>query len=260
MQEKHGTFEIPQIKRTGEVRETQSSGKLKSIPEQLRPRELLLERGCSAVSDDLLLAILLRTGARGCNVIEMSRRLLHRYGSLKELATASPEELISLKIPGLGKVKAVELSATLEIARRVSASPVVRASIKEPSMVVDILLPLVADIDREIFLVLPLDRKNRLKGRPVQISEGTVDSSLVHPREVFRECVRVSAVSVIVSHNHPSGDPTPSAEDLRITRQLIEAGKTLGIPVLDHIIIGNEAIMDPGYISLRDKGYVKFSD
>jgi DNA repair protein RadC len=253
-------FSVPPILRSRQVRETPPSGKLKSIPETLRPRELLLHRGCGAMPDDLLLAILLRSGVRGCNVVELARMLLHRYGSLKELADASPEELMALRLPGLSTVKAVELSAALEIARRVAANPPVKTAIREPAAVMEILRPLVMDAEKELFLALPLDRKNRIKGRPVEVSEGTVDASLVHPREVFRECVRVSAASVIVAHNHPSGDPTPSAEDLRVTRQLIAAGKVLGIPVLDHIILGSEAVMPPGYVSLRDKAYLDFSD
>ena len=130
--------------------------------------------------------------------------------------------------------------------------------ITEPCVIYDMMKACEPPTDKEKFYVLCLDRKNRIIGKHV-ISIGTVDSALVHPREVFRSAIFDAACSVILCHNHPSGDPTPSAEDLRITRQLIEAGKTLGIPVLDHIIIGNESIMDPGYISLRDKGYVKFS-
>jgi DNA repair protein RadC len=252
-------FSVPNIIRRTTVRDAPASTALKEVPEDLRPRELLLAKGCAAMHDDQLLAILLRSGVKGCNVVDLARRLLHSFGSLAELAKASPEELIELHLPGLSKVKAVELSAALEIARRVANAPAVTESIQKPETVAKVLRPLVADADHELFLALPLDRKNRLKGRPVQISQGTVDTSLVHPREVFRECVRVSAASVIVAHNHPSGDPTPSAEDVRITKQLVAAGQVLGIPVLDHVVLGNEAILPPGYISLRDKGYLNFS-
>jgi len=229
-----------------------------TVPTELRPREQLLARGCDAMQDDQLLAILLRTGTKGCNVVELSRRLLNTYGSLRELAKASPEELIELKLPGLGTIKAVELSAALEIARRVAKPAPPSQSIQQPAVVAGILRPLVNDLDYEVFLVLPLDRKNRLKGRVVRVSHGTLDAALVHPREVFREAVRISAASVIVAHNHPSGDPTPSAEDVRLTKQLVAAGKVIDIPVLDHIIMGNEVILAPGYISLRDKGYLSF--
>ncbi len=252
-------FSASPIFRRRTVRERSDSGTVKSIPEALRPRELLLSRGRGAMHDDQLLAILIRSGVAGCSAIELARRLLHEYGSLSALAQAEPEELIALRLPGLGTVKAVELSATLEIARRVATGPVVTKSIQKPETVVEILRPLVLESDKELFLALPLDRKNRLKGRPVQVSEGTVDASLVHPREVFRECVRVSAASVIVAHNHPSGDPTPSAEDVRITKQLVAAGQVIGIPVLDHVVLGSEAVLPPGYVSLRDKGYLSFS-
>lgn len=253
------SFSTPPIRPTRHVREAGGASTLKdSIPETLRPREFLLANGCQAVPDDLLLAIILRSGVPGCNVLELSRLLIKHYGSLKELAQASPEELIALKLPGLGKIKSVELSATLEVARRVAAPAPVTGSLNNPALVAELLRPLVMDAAKELFLVLPLDRKNRLKGRPIQVSEGTVDSSLAHPREVFRECVRMSAASVIVAHNHPSGDPTPSAEDLRVTRQLVSAGKVIGIPVLDHVVLGCESVMPPGYISLRDKAYVNF--
>lgn len=251
-------FSVSPIIQRHVARERTDTGTVKAMPEPLRPREQLLARGCAAMHDDQLLAILLRSGVKGCNVVELARRLLHHFGTLSELAKASPEELIALHLPGLSTVKAVELSATLEIARRVSAHPIVTESIQAPATVAKILRPLVMDADKELFLALPLDRKNRLKGRPVQVSEGTVDASLVHAREVFRECVRVSAASVIVAHNHPSGDPTPSAEDIRITKQLVSAGIVLGIPVLDHVILGHEAVLPPGYISLRDRGHVNF--
>lgn len=252
-------FSVPKIIQRSAVHEAPASQALKDVPEELRPRELLLRKGCAAMQDDQLLAILLRSGVKGCNVVELARRLLHAFGSLSELAKASPEELIELHLPGLSTVKAVELSAALEITRRVAAAPTVTESIQKPETVVKLLQPLVKDADHELFLALPLDRKNRLKGRPVQVSQGTVDTSLVHPREVFRECVRVSAASVIVAHNHPSGDPTPSAEDVRITKQLVAAGLVLGIPVLDHVVLGSEAVLPPGYVSLRDKGYLNFS-
>lgn len=253
-------FSAPKIIRRTTVREAPASDALqRAVPTELRPREQLLAKGCAAMHDDQLLAILLRSGVKGCNVVDLSRRLLHAFGTLAELAKASPEELIELRLPGLSRVKAVELSAALEIARRVANAAEPTESIQRPETVAKLLKPLIADADHELFLALPLDRKNRLKGRPVQVSHGTLDTSLVHPREVFRECVRVSAASVIVAHNHPSGDPTPSAEDVRITKQLVASGQVLGIPVLDHVVLGSEAILPPGYVSLRDKGYLSFT-
>ncbi len=252
-------FSLPPLAGTHRLREAPAQGTVKDLPETLRPRELLLQRGRSALSDDQLLAILLRSGVRGCNVLELARRLLHQFGSLAELTKASPEELLSLRLPGLSTVKALELCATLEIAQRVAANPRPAVPLQAPERVVELLQPLVAGLDRELFLALPLDRKNRLKGRPVRISEGTVDASLVHPREVYRECVRVSAAGVIVAHNHPSGDATPSVEDLRVTRQLVSAGQVLGIPLLDHVVLGNPEVRAPGYVSLRADGLVNFA-
>ncbi len=255
----HKNFSASKIFQREQVHEKPPGESLRdAVPTELRPREQLLARGCEAMQDDQLLAILLRTGVKGCNVIQLSRRLLNHYGSLRELAKASPEELIELGLPGLGTIKAVELSAALEIARRVSKPAPPSASIQQPAIVASLLRPIVNDLDHEVFLVLPLDRKNRLKGRIIKVSHGTLDAALVHPREVFREAVRISAASVIVAHNHPSGDPTPSAEDVRLTKQLIAAGKVIDIPVLDHIIMGSEVILAPGYISLRDKGYLTF--
>lgn len=114
------------------------------------------------------------------------------------------------------------------------------------------------DTEKEAFVVFLLDHKNRVKGWNL-VSLGTVDTSLVHPREVFRAACVASAASVIVAHNHPSGDPQPSAEDVRITKQLVAAGQVVGIPVLDHVVIGDPAILPPGYVSLRDKGYLNFT-
>lgn len=205
------------------------------------PREIMMRRGCDALSDEQLLAILLRTGTASVNVLDLARMLLARYGSLRELAKASPQELLAQRLPGLGEVKCIELSATLEITRRVLAWHDPDIVLRGPEDVARLLARDVEGLDHERFFALPLNRKNRLIGRPVAVSAGTVDASIAHPREVFRECVRVSASSVIVAHNHPTGDPTPSGEDISLTRQLIEAGRLLRIPVLDHIVIGRPA-------------------
>ena len=224
-----------------------------------RPRELLLQRGREALRDEDLLAIILRTGTRGCNVLELSSLLLRHYGSLHELSKASPEELAELKLPGLGAVKVVELSAVLEIARRITeercppGSPLV-----EPAMVTAFIRPYLLDVCQECFFVLPLDRKYRLIGRrPILVGKGLADTVLVHPREVFRACVRVSAIHAIVVHNHPSGDPTPSRQDIHITRQLLDAGKVMGISLLDHIVVGSPDIKP--YLSFREREIVSFA-
>ena len=206
-----------------------------------RPREIMMRQGCQALSDEQLLAILLRTGSTALNVLDLARLILAHYGSLRELAKASPEELMAQRFPGLGEVKCIELSATLEVTRRVLAWHDPDTVYSAPEAVARLVAPLVECLDHEQFFVLPLNRKNRLIGRPRTVSVGTVDSSLAHPREVYRECVRVSASGVIVVHNHPSGDSTPSHEDVTITRRLIDAGKLLRIPLLDHLVLGRPA-------------------
>lgn len=227
-----------------------------ALPESLRPREMMERFGCKALSDDQLLAILLRSGTRGMNVVDLSRALLARYGTLRELSRASPKELEALRLPGLGRVKCLELSAALEITRRVLAWRDPDESMNDPETVARRLAALVEGDARETFFVLALNRKNRLIGEPVAVSRGTVDSSLAHPREIFREAVRLSASGVIVAHNHPSGDPTPSPADLSITRELIDAGRVLRIPLLDHVVIGRPAT--ERFVSLRRSQLVEF--
>lgn len=212
-----------------------------SLAAESRPREIMLRQGCQALSDEQLLAILLRTGTAGVNVLELAHRILNCYGSLHELAKASPEELMAQGFPGLGKVKCIELSATLEVTRRVLAWRAPDLSLQTPEDVASAIAADLEGLDHERFYVFPLNRKNRLIGRPVPVSVGTVDASIAHPREVFRACVRVSASSVIVAHNHPSGDPTPSEEDVAITERLVDAGRLLRIPLLDHVVIGRPA-------------------
>ncbi len=230
---------------------------IRSVAEDARPRELLLRNGCGAVGEEVLIAILLRTGTRGANVLELARSVLRAYhNSLAELAQATPEELESLRIPGLGRVKCVELSAALELARRVrrvrdTSAPVLRAE-----DVAELLSVEVENAAAEHLYVLCLNRKNRLLGRPFLVTKGTVSSSLFSPREMFREAVRLSASAVILAHNHPSGDPSPSSEDLTATREAVAAGKILGIPVLDHVVLGIPA--ETRLVSIRREGLVAF--
>lgn len=229
------------------------------IPELDRPRERLIRMGASALTDAELLAILIRTGSTNLNVLDLATRLLAHYGNLHELAKASYEELLALSIPGLGSVKCTELTATLEIARRVLhwRSPV--QTVRTPEDIGRLLLPLVITLDREQFYALPLNRKNRIIGRPIAISIGTADASIAHPRDVFRECIRVSAVAVAVAHNHPTGDPTPSDADIEITQRLVQAGHLLRIPLLDHVIIGAPDENSPPDASLRIYSFARSS-
>ncbi len=231
--------------------------RVKELPQTLQPRERFRLEGADRVGEDVLLAILLRSGIPGVNVLDLARRILERYGTLTQLAQASVEELAAFK--GVGPVKAQMLKAALELARRIALEGAVeRPALTCPDDVIRLLGETARTLDREVFWVLLLDTRNRLLRPPDEVSRGLLNASLVHPREVFRGAVRAAAAAVIVAHNHPSGDPTPSAEDLSITRQLVEAGRIVGIPVLDHVIVGRKADSAPGHFSVRESGLVTF--
>lgn len=235
---------------------------VKELPLAMQPREEFQRRGAENVPDEILLALLLRSGMRGKNVTELARELLRRYKGLADLSKADFEELRGLKIKGLGKVKCMELAAALELGRRAARHqqlPCENAPpIREPESVCRILSPLARNLQQEIFWALLLDVKNRLIGQPIETTRGLLDTSPVHPREVFSKAVRYGAASVILAHNHPSGDPTPSKEDIDITRRLIEAARILGIRVVDHVIVGKPTPSSPGFVSLREKNLVAF--
>lgn len=215
--------------------------------------------GVANVSDDVLLAILLRAGTRGKNVADLAREMLVKHGSLTQLASSSVDDLCN-DFKGIGPVKAQVLIAAMEIARRLTQESLPkRYRVRTPDDAARLLRDTVRLLSTEVFWVLLLDTKNYLKRPPVEVTRGLLDASLVHPREVFRDAVRCSTAAVVVVHNHPSGDPTPSAEDIRITRQLVEAGKVMGIGVLDHVILGKtvqEGTRE--YLSLREEGLVTF--
>jgi len=196
-----------------------------------------------------LLGILLGKGTKEKTAIDVARQLLDQYESLQKLFSRSPSEL--MKIKGIGSAKAAALSAAFELVRRVqSQGNPDRATFKRSSDVANHYLPLFRDLKKEVFKVLLLNRANRLI-REVPVSEGTLDASIVHPRDVFKEAILEPAASIILIHNHPSGNPTPSEEDLRITKQLVEAGRLLGIKVYDHIILAGDQ-----YRSLADEGLI----
>ncbi|MDD2239755.1 MAG: DNA repair protein RadC [Kiritimatiellae bacterium] len=240
---------------------TISLSRIKDLPGHRRPRELALEVGVENVPDEVLLAILLRSGISGQSVIDLARQLLDAYqGSLAQLATARQEELLELGIKGLGNVKRLELRAAFELGRRARKEAAVpQRLIREPVHVLAELESQTAHLDQETIWVLPLDQKYRLRRAPIEITKGILNASLSHPREIFREAIRMAAAAVIIAHNHPSGDPTPSAEDLATTRQLVATGNVVGIQVLDHIIIGGNHPPPPPYTSLRESGLVDFS-
>jgi DNA repair protein RadC len=230
---------------------------VKELPLALQPRERFAREGAEKVGVDVLLAILLRSGTRGVNVLELARRLVEHYATLTELAQATVEDLAAFK--GVGLVKAQMLKAALELARRIALESVANQPVLTgPDSVSRLLTESSRILDCEVFWVLLLDTRNRLLRNPEEVSRGLLNASLVHPREVFRNAIRMAAAAVIVAHNHPSGDPSPSAEDLSVTRQLVEAGQIVGIPVLDHVIVGRKSENGTGYFSLRESGLVNF--
>jgi len=222
---------------------------IKEWPEDERPREKLLRRGPESLSDAELLALVLRTGdaASGTSALDQARALLARFKSLRSLAAASGSELQQQR--GIGPAKTAELLGVFELARRFGAAPLRPGERYSCSQdVYRHYHERLRDHRKEVFLALLLDAKNRVI-REVQVSEGSLTASIVHPREVFVPVVRESAAAVLFVHNHPSGDPTPSREDIELTSRLRQAGELMGVRVLDHIIIGNG-----DYISFADRG------
>lgn len=219
-----------------------------------RPQERLERHGVSALSDTELLAMLLRSGTRGCDVLTLSSRLIAEAGSLGALINWRAADYRRFK--GIGTVKALQLVTTMEIARRVVAQQQGDAPLlNRADLVARYLEAFACGLEVEKFWVLCLNRKNRLIKR-VEITSGTATAALAHPREVFRVAIRESASAVICAHNHPSGDPAPSAPDLQVTRQLREAAKAVDIELLDHVIVGRTST-DPqgrGYFSFREAG------
>ena len=212
-----------------------------------RPRERLYHKGAAALSDAELLAIQLGTGVPGRSVLEVARELLTQFGSLQELAGREVAEVAAVR--GVGRAKAVRLASVFEITRRLrSRNGPSRPVLSSPEQVFGRYGPLMEDLKREVFRVALLDAQNGLL-KDVVISEGTLSASLVHPREVFKPAILESAASIILLHNHPSGDPTPSREDVRLTRQLVECSKLLDLRIHDHVIIGRER-----FISMAQRG------
>ncbi|HHY27676.1 MAG TPA: DNA repair protein RadC [Desulfitobacterium dehalogenans] len=221
--------------------------RLKDLPEELLPRERLFQYGPDALSNREILAILLRTGVKGENVLDFAERLLTETGGLSGLARLTVHELTRYR--GMGPAKAAELKAALELGRRsVSSDPMVRPVINSPQDIAYLVMEEMRYLDREHFRVVSLSTKNHVLGIS-SISVGSLNSSLVHPRECFKEAIRRNSNAIILLHNHPSGDPTPSREDIDVTRRLSDGGQILGIEVLDHVIIG-----DNRYISLKERG------
>jgi DNA repair protein RadC len=212
-----------------------------------RPQERLEQLGAGALSDTELLAMLLRSGSRGHNVIAVAQHLIAEAGSLAGLTRWRDADFRRLK--GIGRVKALQLVTVMEIARRVLASEAgAEPLLNRPESVYAYFRPLVTGLTVEKFWVLCLNRKNRLQ-KLVEVSSGTATHALAHPREVFREAIRHSATAVICVHNHPSGDPTPSRADIEMTQEVRDAARVLGVVLHDHVIVGNGT-----WLSFRREG------
>lgn len=226
-----------------------NSLKIKDVPKEDRPRERLLTVGAGHLSNQELIAILLGSGTKKESVMSLSGRVLMHFEGLKLLNDATIEELVAIK--GIGVAKGVQLLAAIELGKRMNHyKPIERYVIRSPEDGAEFVMEEMRMLNQEHFVVLFLNTKNQIIHRQT-IFIGSLNASIVHPREVFREAVKRSSASIIVAHNHPSGDPAPSQEDIHVTRRLVEAGKMIGIEVLDHLIIG-----DRKFVSLKEKGYL----
>ena len=220
---------------------------IKSLPEEERPRERLQQLGAEALSSSELLAIILGSGTRGYSVLELSNDLIAQFGGLRNLAEASIEELKQVK--GLGQAKAIKLKAVLTFGKRTyNPSHQPRYKVQTPEHAYHYLKDSLQHEPKEVLMSLLLDVKRYVIAKKI-VSVGTLTQTLVHPREVFFDAVRQKAASLVLAHNHPSGDPTPSNEDIQMTINLIKAGELMGIPLQDHLIIGSKS-----FVSLRETG------
>ena len=225
--------------------------KIREMPQDERPREKLLARGVTALSDPELIAILLRTGLRGANAVEVGRKLLERYKSLTGISRCSVKEL--REIPGIGPTKALELVAAFGLGQRLARETLSKQKLDSPELVSELVGPDMRRLRTESLRVILLDTRYRLL-HIEEVSLGSLNESIAHPREIFRPALTYSAHAVIVVHNHPSGDASPSQTDHSLTRRLAEAAELLQIKLLDHIIIGAPSDTAPGYFSFKEAG------
>lgn len=220
---------------------------LREIPSDERPRERMLRNGPQALSNAEMLAILIRTGTYAESAVRLSERILKEAGGLRNLSDMSLEQLTTVK--GVGPAKAMQIQAGIELGRRIAKSSFEdRTVIRSPGDVAAYVTEELRYLQKEHFVCLFLNTKNQIIGQET-LSVGSLNASIVHPREVFRSAIKRSSASIICVHNHPSGDPTPSPEDIQLTARLSEAGEIIGIDVLDHVIIG-----DRSFVSLKEKG------
>lgn len=220
---------------------------IKDLPNEVRPYERCMKHGPGCLNDAELLAVILRTGSVGESSTSLAARILREKGGLVGLFRVSAAELQNMK--GIGKVKAIQIQCMAELSRRMAASiREKKVDMREPASVADYYMEDMRHRDQEVLKLIMLDTKSRLICDR-DISKGTVNASLVSPREIFVEALRNGAVFIILMHNHPSGDPTPSPEDIAVTRRVSQAGAMLGIALVDHIVIG-----DRSYVSLKERG------
>ena len=220
---------------------------MKDMPQELRPREQLEQRGPQALHLREIIAILLRTGNTNTPVTQLAENLLAKFKTLRRLANATIQELT--EVPGIGPAKACQLQAAFELGKRLATLPEMQYPvITTPQDAAGLIMENMRYYQEEHFLIIFLDTRHRLIQQK-DISVGTLNASLVHPREVFQAAISAKAAKVILAHNHPSGDPTPSAEDLALTARLKQVGDLVGIPVIDHLVIG-----DNRFVSMQDRG------
>lgn len=219
--------------------EKKSSFTVRDLPQRERPRERLMREGPKALTREEVLAIIVSRGTKGRSVLDIARDLIVRFKTIGAIADATIEEL--QQVDGIGRAKACQLKAALELARRIDepADDELGADLSSAEAVARLMAPKLRGEKKECFHSLVADSRRRLVSREF-VSLGSLDSTLAHPREVFQEAVRARASGIVVVHNHPSGDPTPSEDDVRLTRRLVEAGKILGIVLVDHVIIAGE--------------------
>ncbi len=216
------------------------------LPEGERPRERLARYGPEALSDAELIAIILRSGAQGINVIDMATQLMRHYQTLAALAQASFTDLQQHR--GVGEAKAAQILAAIELGRRVMrAAPTLRPKVDSPESVARLLLSELAFADQEHVKVVLLDTRNQVIATPT-VYKGTLNTTAIRIGEIFKEAIRRNAAGIVLAHNHPSGDPTPSPEDVILTRRVVQAGKLLNIEVLDHLILGRDT-----WVSMKDR-------
>lgn len=222
---------------------------MQELPPQSRPRERLAEYGPQALADHELLAILIRTGSKNKNALDLALEVMTRFENLHRLKQASLEEL--MEIPGIGKVKAVEILAAIELGLRINRSPQIKeGKIASSKATGEMLLNEMRHLEQEHVVAIYLNTKNEIIKRET-VFVGSLNTSIAHPREIFKGAVRYSAARIVLAHNHPSGNPEPSQADYAFTKRMVESGEMMGIELLDHFIIGEDS-----YVSLREEGWV----